>query len=60
MEEIHNIDLLKKLASQAEKLSQSHMTENPYWRNAYKLIALGTSLLWRLLDQGGQEKPIRR
>ena len=48
--EIHDVRLLKKLAKQAESLSQEINTSNPDWRFAYNKIAQGTALLWRLID----------
>lgn len=50
---INDINLLKMLAKQAEELAQPHMTQNPHWVSAYKQLARGSALLWRLLEQSG-------
>ena len=49
--EIHDVELLKKLTRQAERLAQPHNTANIHWRKAYSQIASGTALLWRLIEQ---------
>jgi hypothetical protein len=57
MNELRNIDFLKKLAKESGELAKEDVTPNEYWRGAYKQLARGSSLLWRLLEQqGGQEK----
>jgi hypothetical protein len=49
MKTLENIQLLKKLTKEAEEKANS--TRDIYYQTAYKSIASGTALLWRLIDQ---------
>jgi hypothetical protein len=61
MDELENVEFLKKLAREAEKLGSPHLCPNEFWASAYKQIARGAGLLWRLLEQSGNnEKPAHR
>lgn len=61
-QEIHDIALLKRLTKEAEELTEKTLDGNPHWHKAYKQIAAGTGLLWRLIEQAGNGggKPVKR
>ncbi len=56
MEELQNIQFLKSLAKEAQKLSIAPNVHNAEWQKAYKFIAQGSALLWRLIEQSGQQE----